>query len=82
MHNALRCGQAYSCSLKLFGAVQPLKYAEELVRVLHVEANAVIGNKINVLAVLELRPDFNLWVVRSAGVLDRVGKKIHPHLLQ
>ena len=48
--DSLHCCQTDAASLELIGTVQPLKRSEQLLRVIHVEANAVIADKVDVFA--------------------------------
>src|SRR5208282_5079520 len=64
-------------ALEIFGQVQALEHTKELVRVLHVEADAVVSDEHDhVLASAISAPDLDLGMRASAGKLDRVGNKI------
>jgi len=41
MDDALNSSQSYSGAFKLFSKMQALKYAEQLIYILHVEARAI-----------------------------------------
>src|SRR5438046_2133581 len=51
VHDALHDRQAYARTLVVLGPVQPLKDSEELARVPHIEADAVVANEVDRLAV-------------------------------
>src|SRR4029077_19283505 len=82
MNNPLHNCQTYAGAFKFVRAMQSLEHTEKLVRVLHVEPGAVVGNKINVLSVLTLGANFDDGIAPIAGILDRVGKKVRPNLFQ
>src|SRR6266852_908482 len=78
-------GKAHAGSLVLFGAVEPLEPAEELVGVAHVEAGAVVFHVVDVCgAHLRLFPaaDLDDGGVLVAREFDRVSEQIREHLLQ
>src|SRR5690606_17849681 len=76
-------GQADAGTGELAGRVQALEHAEQLARVLHVEAGAVVAHlelvrPVGALAVLDLDPRR----LAAAAVLDRVAEQVQPHLAQ
>src|SRR5713101_1822709 len=78
-------GKAYTDSLVLFGTVEPLEHAEELVGVAHVETGAVVFHVVDVcVALLCLSPaaDLDDGGVLIAREFDRVAEQIRQHLLQ
>ncbi len=66
------------------GGVQALEHAEQLVRVLHVEAHAVVAHEEDdVSPVLLVRPPTSMRAGACvAGVLDGVAEQVGPHLAQ
>ena len=47
------------CALKLLGTVEPSKHTEEFVRVLHIEAYAIVANEEDIFAAVACAPYFN-----------------------
>jgi hypothetical protein len=82
MDDALHNRQAHSRPFKLFGAVQALEYTEEFVSVGHIEAYAVVFDKIDVLLLLLTTADFDHGHRTPAGKLERVSQEIGQNLLQ
>ena len=60
--------------------MQPLEYAEQFVRILHVKAHAVVAHKINGAAVLVGTADLHDRRCPVAGIFNRIGKQIDPDL--
>src|SRR5262249_44445741 len=81
-HDPMDDRQADSGSRELVGPVQPLEYPEQLLRVFHIEADAVIAHGVAALVADALAADPDAGLVRLARVLDRVGDEIRPHLAQ
>ena len=52
IYNALNGSQSYSRAFKLFGQMQALEHAEQLICILHFKACAVVSNE-----------DFHLFIV-------------------
>ena len=58
LDDATNISQPDARTFKLRAAMQPLKYAEKLVHILHVEAHAIVPNGKYGVAVLGLAADF------------------------
>src|SRR5713226_4425858 len=74
--DALDDGETDAGPVVFFGAVEPLKDAEKLVRVAHVKAGAVVLDKVDRFAVFLFATDLNFADLAFAGVLEGIGKKI------
>src|SRR5437588_9356599 len=63
LHDAANIGEPDPGPLEFVGAVEPLKYAEQLARILHVEADAVVADgRDDFPCVGRGRPDLDLGV--------------------
>src|SRR5579862_3312541 len=71
-----------SGSSELFRAVQPLKYPEQLVRVLHVEPGAVVTYPVEDLRPVATCADFDARLRHATRVLERIGDQVDPYLAQ
>src|SRR5712692_4354634 len=80
--DALDYGETDAGPLVFFGAVEPLKDAEKLVRVAHVKASAIVFDKVDGFAVFLFATDLNFADLAFAGVLEGIGKKIDEDLLE
>src|SRR5579863_10107032 len=80
LNDALHDRQANSSALEIAGLVQALKNSEKLFRVLHLEADPVVANKYNALAVLHGLSDLDHSVLLPAGVLHSIREQIHEYL--
>src|SRR5436190_21764276 len=80
MNNTVDDGQADAGSFEIFGAMQALENAEELVRKTHVEAGAIVPYRIGALRRIEA--DGHGRRVAAARVLESIGEKIDPDLLE
>src|ERR1700737_3390251 len=72
----------YAGAAELVGAMQTLEYAEQLSRVVHVEADTIVSDGIVVLRADLTATDLDERPRRLAAVLDRIGDEIRPHLAQ
>ena len=78
MNDALNRCQSDAGSFELVGAMQPLKYAEKLVDVSHVEPNTVVPHEnLRLVSMSTYRANFDRGETACAGELDRIGKQIH-----
>src|SRR5262249_24581000 len=78
--DALDGRQSDPGSFELVLLVKPLKYAEQLVGVLHVEADSIVSNADDHGVIVAIRAadlDFGVWP--SSGELDAVGQEIHQY---
>src|SRR5436190_24150747 len=58
--NALRCGKANTCAWKFRHSVETLEGAEQLTCISHVEAGAIVTDKINCFIIFTFRSKFDL----------------------
>src|SRR5713226_4607436 len=72
MNDALHDCEADSRSFVLLSAVEPLEYAEQLPRKLHVEANPIVLDKVDGAAPIRPALYFDRWLLSIAGELERV----------
>jgi hypothetical protein len=80
MHDALHRSQPYARALERFRGVQALEYAEQLVYVLHVEADSIIANEDYYLVwPLLPAPDFNFSLRAGSGKFHRIGNQVDQH---
>ena len=80
MDDAADVGQADAGALELLGAVQPLKHAEQFVRVLHVESDAVVAHEEDDLVGRAWHgADLDLRLRACGGILDRIGQQVDEH---
>src|SRR5947208_13979677 len=80
MDNASHVGQADAGAFELFGGVKALKHAEELVRILPVEPDAVVPNEHDRLAgPAGDGADLDLSGRACGRVFDCVGQQVHEH---
>ena len=63
-------------ALEVLGAMQPLEDAEQLVRVLHAEADAVVADEDDRMPVLLDRSHLDHRAGARPRVLDRVGQQV------
>ncbi len=59
--------------------MQPLKDAEKLPRIIHVETNAVVAHEDNVLAVILLAADLDAGRLARARIFHGVRNQIRKH---
>jgi hypothetical protein len=80
----MRCASASPDppALKVLGVVQPLEHAEELVRVLHVKAHAIVPDIVDTRAVEVPAAHLNVRDLPPACELQRVVQEVHEHLLE
>src|SRR6266850_5978121 len=82
-NDALDISQADADPFKFVRPVQTLKNAEELLRILHVEPDAVIAHDHDhFVRRLVGASDLDLSWIPGTGVLDRVGQEVHEYLFQ
>ena len=76
-------GQSDASAFKFISAMQPLKNAEEFIRIFHVKTRAVVAHKDGdfVHGVVQAT-DFNFSGVAVTGVFDGVEQKVAEDLLQ
>src|SRR5690242_9701853 len=67
-------------ALKFLRAVQALEYSEQSFRVLHIEAGAVVADKIDVFGILPVAANLYQRVVSLAAKLHGIGQQIDEHL--
>src|SRR3984957_9011722 len=79
--DALHRGQSNACALEIFGPMQPLKDAEQFVFILHVEADAIVANENDALAILQEMTDLDDRVLPRSCELKSVGNKVLKYLL-
>src|SRR5204863_7320840 len=80
MDNASHVGQADAGAFELFGGVKALKHAEELVRILPVEPDAVVPNEHDRLAApAGDGADLDLSGRACGRVFDCVAQQVHEH---
>src|SRR5579859_863122 len=73
LNDPLHDCQPYTCAFELLNTVQTLEYAEQLVGKLHVEANAIVLDKIGAFTVHYLTACRNLRSFAVTRELERVG---------
>ena len=81
-HDAMRNRKSHARAGIIGVRVQPLKHAEQLVGVLHIEADAVVAYRIDDLRVCPLRLDSDVGRFDATGVLDGVIDEIQPDQVQ
>ena len=82
-NDALDIGQADADAFKFVSPMQPLEYAKEFARILHVKADAVIADEQdNFIRRFAGAANFDLGWIAGAGVFDGVGKQVDKHLFQ
>ena len=75
-------GEAHPRAFELVRPVQPAEHLEELVRIRHVEADAVVSDEVDSLVRLEARADFHAGSRSGAAELAGVAEEVGEHLLQ
>src|SRR5262249_15010367 len=82
VNDALNGCQTYPGALKFISTMQPLKYAEQLVDILHIKSDAVVPYK-DVCAVCThvRRADLDFGGAARAREFDRIGEQVHDDLL-
>src|SRR5580698_8396294 len=75
-------GQAHAGAPELVCAMQALEHSKKLVRILHVETDAVVANGVVSLRADVAAADLDDGTRRLAAVLERIGDEIRPHLAQ
>ena len=81
VNDALHCGQANARAFEILDPMQALEDAEQFVAVLHVKADAVVGNGDDRLSVFLPVTDFDDGAVPAAGELEGVGDQVLKNLL-
>src|SRR5205085_10302442 len=79
-HDTLDECQADSGAFEIVDAVQPLKYAEQLRAVLHIESHAVVSHEIRVLSPAFLESDLNGRILFRAREFDCVRNQVIQNL--
>ncbi len=82
VYDAVHNRKTDACAFKLVVTVKPLKCANELLHVLHVEARAIVPHEIGHFAIVLLAPDFNNCPFLLACEFEDVGKQIGKNLLE
>ena len=82
MDDALHNGQAHPGSFVLFGAVQALEDAKELVCICHIEADPIVLDKIDVFPSNLATADFDHSDLALAGKFEGIGQQIDQDLLE
>ena len=72
----LNNGQTYTCPLKFIIGMKPLKYAKELMHVVHIKPGAVITYAKDYLVMLHRRTYPNVRSVCFGGILDGIGQQV------
>src|ERR1700733_11516487 len=81
-NDAVNDGEPDAGAPELLGAMQSLKYAKELFRVLHVEPDPVVAHGIVIFRAGFAAADLDERPLHLAAVLDRIGDEIGPYLAQ
>src|SRR4051794_7006741 len=81
-HNALNNGQSDPGAFVLGLGMEPLKNAEELPRIAHVEARSVISDKIGVRLPMRLGSHLDPGLGAVSRILESVAQKIDPDLFE
>src|ERR1043165_7218596 len=80
-NDPLDIGQADAGSFKFVCFVKALEHTEELIGIFHVEADSVIADEKDMLAVvIGGTADFNLGASARSAVFESVGKQVEHHL--
>jgi hypothetical protein len=82
MDDPLRDRQTDSGSFILVSAVQALEHAKEFVHICHIEAHAVILDKIHGLSLFFVTTNGNHGDLTSVGKFDGIGQQIDKNLLK
>src|SRR2546422_1180161 len=77
MNNPANGCKTYARSLEFLVEVQPLKHAEELVRVLHIETNSVVAHVKDDFVLGVCGPDFDPPLGPSLGEFHSVGNEVY-----
>jgi hypothetical protein len=77
--DALDRDQADTSALEFIGRVQPLKHAEELRRIRHVEAGSVVTNEVCWLSAILASTEFDAGFRPPRGELPRVAQQVVEH---
>src|SRR5581483_10416382 len=80
--DALHDRQADAGPLEIFGAMQPLEHAKELVGVFHVEADSVVADEEDPFTAVVAGADLHRRAVTLARILECVVDQVHEHLLE
>src|SRR6266576_4643343 len=78
--NAVDGSETDPGAFEILGAMQPLENAEQLIRVLHIEANAVIAHEHGGIAIHFKVADLNHRTRPRPRVFDGIGKKVGENL--
>ena len=72
--DALDDGKSNAGAFKFLNAMKTLEHAEQIVRILHVKADAIIFHKVNSFVSLDVSANLNLGRLFEAAELDCVGQ--------
>jgi hypothetical protein len=75
-------GKTHSGALVLLGPMQPLEHPKELSGIAPVKAHAVVADKTEILAVMELAADLDPGHLLGAGIFKRVPEQVPEDLLE
>src|SRR5580658_128954 len=75
-------GESDARAAKLVGAVQALENAEELVRIIHIESDPVVPDRVLILRSDFATADFDARAGLFAAVFDGVGDQVGPYLAE
>src|SRR5947207_2122426 len=79
-NNSLNGRQADPAAFEFIGGMQALKGAEKLLRMLHVEADTVVPDGINVFTGSLFVTDVDSWLFATSCEFDRIRQQILKHL--
>src|SRR5436190_18481852 len=79
-NNSLRGGQSYSGSFKLFLRVKALEGGKQLVRVFHVEADAIIPHEDDFLVTVTIFSNLDHSILSWRSELYSIGEKVPEDL--
>src|SRR5580658_9968104 len=81
-HDPVHDGQPDAGTFELIRGMQPLEDAEELLRIAHIEARAVVAHVVHRLISLTERPDLDSGRIPAAAEFKRIGEEIDQYLLE
>src|SRR5947208_9434557 len=81
LNNSFHRGQANARALEIFGAVKALEDAEQLIGILHAEADAIVANENGRIPVFFHLADFDDGAETGTGEFKRVSHQILKNLL-
>src|SRR5579863_5067676 len=80
-HDPVHDGQPDAGTFELIRGMQTLEDAEELLRIAHVEARAVVAHVVHRLISLTERPELDAGRIPAAAEFKRIGEQIDQYLL-